>query len=347
MPKLLKDMRLKEISLVDEPASPGASIALFKRRSPEEIEAGENPYSLARAELAKTANEEALALFDAAIEKAAPDLKARSFKETMADAEARSEAYERTEEIDRFIFALAESIRSIFADASVKDPAVKAAKSVEEFVTAVKEKLSGNSETETDDVEKGKPCADCPDHAVCKKEGACKMAGENVAKSEIQKMIDEAVAKVKADADAAIAKAQEDAAKMVEKANKDAADAVAKINEERADEQRIVKARTMIGDLPGFTVEGVAAILKTGNKDAIEGIEKALAAAAELHKQAKTFDVLGASGGGIANTDINKRIDAATHAVLKEQPSISFAKAQTIALERDPKLYADYRAARN
>lgn len=343
MPKLLKDMGLDEISLVDEPASPGARVALFKRRNSGDENEAQTPILEVRKALGDSGVPDvALAAFEGAVSKAYSEVEAMTFDEARENAEALAEGAKASSKLTELVYLLAESIRSVYADAEVEDPASLVNESIEQFNEAVKNEIGGKSKAE----KAMKTCADCKKPEVCKDKGACAMSED---KKDFQKSIDEAVtkavgeavAKAKADAEAEVKKAREEAAAAIAKANEE----IAKINEAKAEEARLAKAKTLVEGVPGMEAETVAKALKGMDADTQAAFEKSLAAAREAAKLGKVTKELGGSGGA-APGSANERIAKAAAGLRAQDPKLTNAQAVAKALENDPALYSDYIAER-
>jgi hypothetical protein len=349
MPKLLKDMQLDEISLVDEPASPGARVALFKRRASDQFAETANPYHDVRKALVDDGIPDVgLFAFDDAIQKAAPKLKARDFDEVIAEDEAVQEAYEATRELQTMVYALGTSIREIFTDPAIKDTTAAVEETVQQFVAAVQDELSNGEEPDPEtELEKAmKPCADCAEPKVCKEKGACAMSDVNKNDEAIQKRIDEAVAKAKAEATEAISKANASAAEAIAKANGQIEE-INKERAERADAERLAKAKTLVDGLPGMDAEVVAKSLKEISAEGAAALEKTLNAAREALKLASVTKQIGADAtGGGKDGDANSSIAKAAAVIKAAQPTLTTAQAIAKALDANPELYSEYLAQR-
>jgi hypothetical protein len=116
----LKGLRIRELSLVDEPANKGARVSIFKRDPVQQI----------------------VKSVIAMANTAAPGT-AKSFEQLLSENEAQRRQWEAQEELYPVFDALRESLRSIAADAGM-DMTAKAVAirvSIEQFVAAVTEKL--------------------------------------------------------------------------------------------------------------------------------------------------------------------------------------------------------------
>lgn len=116
----LKGLKIRELSLVDQPANKGARVSIFKRSPVADIVKG----------------------LVAMAASAAPGT-SKSFEQLLAENEAQRRNWEAQEELYPVFDALRESLRSIVADQSIDMRAKQVAirTSVEQFVQAVAEKL--------------------------------------------------------------------------------------------------------------------------------------------------------------------------------------------------------------
>lgn len=319
MPTLLENLVLDEVSMVPDGASPGATIVIFKSRDQRVEEL--------RKALLDTGGALAVAKLNSALAKAA-EMTAETFAEI-------DDGREEQDKINRMVWSLGDSLRSIYADKSVEDKAALAEKSVQEFLAAVRECLGAKAE-----VEKTGGSA-MSQSAALTQEQITKQINDAVAEATktITKAAEEREAAIRKEASDLVAKAQKEAADAVTKSN----EAVAKMAEERAQEQRIAKANQMIDGVPGFTAEGVALILKSGDEATVKALEASIAAIKKSLADAKLFQPVGAGGAGVS-TDTDTAIAKAAEEVRKANPNLTPQQAVDKALQNDPALYARWKA---
>ena len=340
MPKFLKDMRLDEISLVDEPASPGARVALFKRRGQDAVAETANAINFVKAAFAEAElPAAAFSAFDAALTAAFAGMivqKGDRIEFDPAHAEVAN-----LPGIARLVKGTGESLRTIFLDPDVTDPDALVRTTTTQLVAAVDEVIKANGKEPGNGF---KPCADCKDREVCKTKGACAMSDKD---NDIQKRIDDAVSKAVGEA---VAKAKEEAAAEVKKAREEAAAAIAKaneqiaaINEKAADAERLAKAKTLVAGVPGVTAEFVAKQLKGMTPEEAADFEKGLASLREQAKLGKITKEIGGSGAGEgAAASASEAIAKAAAEIRKSNPKLTNAQAVDKALVENPSLYEAY-----
>lgn len=179
-----------------------------------------------------------------------------------------------------------------------------------------------------------------------------KQIDEAVAKAagDVQKRIDEAVAKAKADADTKIAKAEADAKAAVEKAEKTAAEAVAKANEKIAKaetEKRLAELVTKsqaFKHIPGKPEDLAKVFQKLDGTDEFKTLETVLTAANEAAAKVATEIGKGGGGGG-ANTAYDQLVAKAVE-IRKNDTKITQERAFTMACDQNKDLYKQYQSER-
>lgn len=319
MAAVLQDMVLDEISLVDDPASPGATVALFKRRDTQTVQqTADAVQKVIEDECGDEAAGEFAKAMDAMV--GGYEAHAQTFAEIADEHERRSAANEALEGVNRSIWALGDSLRSIWGDDDVEDKGALARESIEQFLAALAAEL---------------PAAEADGKQ--EKRAMTTPAVTTVTKSQmdeaITKAVDAAVAKAKADTEAGFT------AEIVKRDTE-----IAALKEARAAEERLVKAKAMCEGVPGTDPLKLADLLKSASEEGVKTLEATLAAARESHKVAKTFQPIGSDAQAVTKS-ISEKIDTATDAVLKANPGFSRQKAMDAALLADPSLYGEYKAA--
>lgn len=325
MPKQLLGLRVDEVSLVDEPANPGAKVAFFKRKE-------DKPMNKFSAWIAKHLGKAA------ADELASIKKDAQSFDDIEMGNEAREASWN-----------LQQSICSIIEDESL-DMAAKTAK-IDETITQFKAALSqeqleqtgaGNSAGNGTSVVASTMKSTKGDKDMTPEELKKSIDGavaEAMAKAKSETA--EAIAKAKAEADEAIAKAKAEASAEVAKAN----DAVAKMIAERADEARLTKAKSMVEGVAGFTAEQVAGMLKSMDDKQAEELEKSLKALKSVAKTNRIFSEAGAPVGKSGSA--YQQLEQKAAELIAHEPKLSKAQAMKRVTKSNPELYVQYRSEQN
>jgi cell division protein FtsB len=363
MPQDLTDLVIKEISLVDDGANPGAHVEIVKSRQ------GDGGTVLDAIRQSP--------LFASIVKGvyAADKQDAKTFNEALAEIDAMRRADEKISAIWRLYDAFMTSLRSIVADKAIDNKKAAIRESAEQFKAAltelapqiVEKALSGGV---PDDPDAPATAAAFLQETIMNLEELTKSLEAAEAKlTELEKRATDAEAEVKklkddnAAKDAEIAKLKtpapteedlvkalpESVRKMVQDSQKQAADALAEVEKMKTQAETteaIAKARTYgIGDAAvlGPIMLRIAKGKSTAeDATAIEAVLKAAAAQAKVSPLFKSQGNGGDENGG----DPEALLKAKAEEIRKANPKLSFAQAYTQATEENPDLYRDYVAKR-
>lgn len=141
----------------------------------------------------------------------------------------------------------------------------------------------------------------------------------------VQKAIDEAVAKARAEVEAIQKRA-------------DAAEArLTKMEDEKATETAVAKAKAMLGDLPGDAV-ALGGVLKKLSPEETAVIDKAFTGARTVFADAKMLESIGNRVRGGAPS-AGAKLESAAEELRKINPKMTKAQAISKALDINPALY--------
>jgi hypothetical protein len=312
----LKGLRIKECSLVDVPANPGARVALFKRddeghEGMENMHSAEMPMSGRKKKPMK--KEEAQGLLE----------KLRHYLGLDEESVAQDERTEKAAEGGNADSEVARKTQESNQPGGLNmaDQTADLAKRLGELEKSVetltKERDEARKEVETLKVAKADP----------------KKAEEDMLKSlpaELRQRVEKAEAESRA-----------------------TAERLAKIEDERANDAFIAKAQAFKGIVK--PEEFGPTLRKIAKTDAAlaEAVEKALATAngqiEAARKQARAFDELGRSGGGDGTSAVEK-VDAAARELMAKDAKLTEATARAQVWKSNPDLakqYTEERRARH
>lgn len=344
--KSLRKMKISEISLCGLGASPGANVSFFKA-------AGFDGEAVARGrEILADLPKEAAEAFDIAVAKANEIVGAAVAKDATFGAE-------QDRDMSAGVYALAAAIDSAYDgdDAGLSDRIGKAADdflayAAETFgdpspVLKETQSMSNMSKTEADPEGSGKITVPSK---VDKAKDAGKKHPDGYVVGDVGKSVtlgdDEAVIK-KSDLAEIIQKAQTEA---VEKAVQPLRDQIAKMHEDKLDGERLTLAKSLCDGVPHATPEGVAAILKALDGDALKTEREAYIAGLNAQRISigKAFVPAGADGqaddGMSAGDKISKMADDWRADQAKAGNVVSKAVAVDHVISQNPKLFAESRA---
>lgn len=333
----LKDMLIKEISLVDNPANQHARAVLTKRH--DSTETADSFLAKVKAFLYK---DDSLG-----VSPSTDDRDAATFSESLSEADRW-----------KYLSALQTSISSILDDDAL-DAAGKQAM-IDETVAEFKETLAAEGVIKAagteDDEPKGSDIEIDPDTAAIaaaeitdpeksldntglgpddknkdkagyntKKE---KSMTETMNKADISKAVEEAVSKATAD--------------LIKK-NDDLTAELQRMKDEKEEADRMDKAKEMVKGVHGFTAEQVAGIIKGMTPEAVETFAKSLKANAETVAKSKAFAELGTSQVIKAGSAVDQLNKAASE-IRKSEPALSNEQAFRKATKQNRELYKQYLA---
>lgn len=270
-------MKLNEVSLVGDGANQHARVGLWKNKDGQPGKAcgdcrhdadcmAEGKCLLSGHEIVK-------------------DGDAKNFNEALDD----QQVYERMNAVYQMTSALNESIRSILQDDGVADKAAMIADSLEQFASAAKTKLQGIVKAK-DDAAAGGNVAGVSGQGNGQGDKTMTKANEGTSPDnkgdaiDVQKMVDEAVAK----AVAATAKEKDE---QIKKLSED----LQKMKTEDLAKSAVEKARGFAG-VPGVKVEDLAKAILETPASAMTVFEGILKAADAVIKSGKAFSEFGGNG---------------------------------------------------
>jgi hypothetical protein len=222
----LIDIELDEISLVDKPANPGAKVKLFKRADDMQDKS--------------TWKDKLKNLFKLHAEKKI-EKEALTFDDTIENQEAARLAYEFMDKVDRYYWALKDSICSILSDAEAEDKSGMIKASVSQFKGALGDALSGLAKA--DDVQQEQEENTMTLEEVTKQLEAEK-ARADTAEAKLAEMSKASTADETDIDKAALPETVRKRLEDIEKQNKEQAELIAKLNDETITKQFIEKAAT-------------------------------------------------------------------------------------------------------
>lgn len=350
---MLKDMLIKEISLVDNPANQHARAVLTKRHDPAET---------ADSFLAKVKS-----FFSKDDVMGTPMASEEGEAETFSDSLSEADRW-------KYLSALQTSICSILDDDTL-DAAAKQSmidETVAEFKQTLADegviKAANKPNADSEDIDQGTEGADgtgaeCDpniaataaaeitdpkkkalmdkagcgpdkkalDKAGCDPETKEKTMTDTMNKADINKAIEEGVAKATADL---VAKNTELSAQLQ------------KMRDDKEAADRMAKAKEMVAGVPGFTAEQVAGIIKGMDEAAVAEFGKSLKATAETVTKSRAFAELGTSQVIKAGSAVDQLNKAASE-IQKSEPKLSSEQAFRKATKQNRELYKQYLAETN
>lgn len=325
MAQMLTDMNIEEVSLVDDPANPGAQVLLWKRKNGGDMTKKDDTGL-------KTSLLQVLTKFGLY---GAPE-QATTFNQ-LDDGREKQE----------MIQVLCDSLVSIAGDSSISDEEKKTymQQSVSEFLAEMgtgTETEKGNSDDPAAMQTKGDMMKGTIDLSTLSKENkeqllkqlqdeqaAAGSTGETASNEGGDAMQKEQV-------DEMVTKALE----PVQKQLKDAQDLIAKMNEEKASSVRLEKAKEITKGLAGVEAEKVAEMLKgldDAGQETLAGILKAAGEQAKLSTLLKTSGSDAAKPGSAAEIAKSKADE-----IRKSNPKLTEQQAMAQVWEQNPKLYEQH-----
>lgn len=332
MARKLTKLNIDEISLVGDPANPGADVLFYKSKNGRTEAFTEAFKSLIKKYGFYGEDADGAQTFDAICDNRTKqdmiNTLASSLNSIATDGELSEEDKVglMSQSIDEFKIALAAAASAETSE----DAAVGKSKTQEENMTVDISKMTPE--------EKAKLKAQLDKEAGMgdQQDKSCKTAKSN----------DEAP---KADA-APVAKAAEpvDISKQLEplqKMIKDQAETITKMLEAQADAQRLEKARTMTAGLTNSKPDEIAKLMKGMTDEQVGVLETTLKAAAAQASLATILQSQGASLGRVGKA-YDKAQQLADEVISKSQKKITKSQALAKVWENNPELYAQYEAER-
>lgn len=321
MAQMLTDMNIEEVSLVDDPANPGAKVLLWKRKNGGDMTKKDD--SGLKASLLQVLQKFGMY--------GAPE-QATTFND-LDDGREKQE----------MIQVLSDSLVSIAGDTSLSDEDKKSymQQSVSEFLAEIgssQETEKGNADDPASMQTKGDMMKTIDLSTLSKenKEQLLKQlqdeqaaagstgepAGNEGGDAMKKEQIDEVVTK---------------ALEPVQKELKDAQALIAKMNDEKAAAVRLEKAKDITKGLAGVDVEKVAEMLKGLDDAGQETLASVLKAASEQSKLATLLKTAGSDTAkpGSADEIAKSKADE----IRKANPKLSEQQALAMAWEQNPGLY--------
>ena len=335
MPQQLSDMKVEEVSLVDDPANPGAQVLLWKRK-----QGGNMSKKLDAKKTSETLHKTLAILQKFGLY--SPPEKAMGFSDL-----------DNAREKQEMIAALGDSLNSIAGDATIDDTqkAQLMQQSVQEFISAVGNPGMGMG-AEADKSGNQDPAAmmDEMDKAV-----DLSQLSQEQKEALLQQLLDEKKKAAEASTASPAGNATEGGDAMekekvdemvnkalepVQKQLKEAQDTIAKMNEDKALEQRIVKAKEITKGLTGVDHTKVAEMLKGLSSEAQDTLGTVLKAASEQARLASLLVVKGSDLG--ASGEAHTLAKSKAEDIKKSNPKLSDAQALAKVWEQNPALYEQY-----
>lgn len=350
---MLKDMLIKEISLVDNPANQHARAVLTKRHD--------------SADTADSFLTKVKSFFSKDTMMGTPAFSEENEAETFSESLSEGERW-------KYLAALQTSICSILDDDTLDATAKQSMidETVAEFKQTLAEdgviKAANKPNADSEDVDQGTEGADgtgaeCdPDIAATaaaeitdpKKKALMDKAGcgpdkkaldkagcdpktkektmtDTMNKADINKAIEEGVAKATAD--------------LVAK-NTDLSTQLQKMREDKEAADRLAKATEMVAGVPGFTAEQVAGIIKGMDEAAVIEFGKSLKSSAETISKSRAFAELGTSHVVKAGSALDQLNKSASE-IMKSEPDLSQEQAFRKATKQNRGLYKQHLAETN
>lgn len=338
---MLKDMLIKEISLVDNPANQHARAVLTKRHD--------------SADTADSFLTKVKSFFSKDTMMGTPAFSEENEAETFSESLSEGERW-------KYLAALQTSICSILDDDTLDATAKQSMidETVAEFKQTLAEdgviKAANKPNADSEDVDQGTEGADgtgaeCDpniaataaaeitdpkkkalmDKAGCDPKTKEKTMTDTMNKADINKAIEEGVAKATAD--------------LVAK-NTDLSTQLQKMREDKEAADRLAKATEMVAGVPGFTAEQVAGIIKGMDEAAVTEFGKSLKSSAETISKSRAFAELGTSQVVKAGSALDQLNKSASE-IMKSEPDLSQEQAFRKATKQNRGLYKQHLAETN
>ena len=333
MAQRLAHLKVKEVSLVDEPANPHAKALIAKRKEPDLI-------SKLRELIATSFGKDGSQKFEdtilPVIEKDAADFSASI---------ARNDSQQA-------VWSLQSSLCSIMEDDDLDAAAKKdmMAKSFEQFLAYLGDKLATSESamtTEQEAAEKAKKDAACDPTKKGdgeKDTGAAVVPGKTGGKPNMEdgEMTEE---DMKKSLEAAVTKARAEVTAEFEKKFADQATEIQKLRDEADLRTRMEKAKALAEGQSLYTAEQLADLMKSlgeGFKVIEDTVTKAKAQQAAVNKA--LFAEVGTQSYGKAQTAYDK-LTAAAQEIAKAEPKLTEQQAFSKAMDKHPDLYREFKAS--